>query len=360
MSDRFNYGILRIARQARGLSQANLVAQSGVSQGNISKLENGLIEPTDDVLQRLADALHFPISIFFEPDRLYGLPLSVHPGAMFRKKASVGQREIEKLEAELNLRLMHVRRLLKATELANDLPLPQMDVDEFGGPEKIADTLRRTWLVPSGPIGNLMEYVERAGCMVFLCNFDDISVDGVALQTPDAPPCIFLNKAQPGDRQRFSLAHELGHIIMHRLPSTSMEDEANAFASAFLMPAGDLRPMIPDYLTIQRLAALKPVWKMSMQAILMRAKTIAAITDNQSRYLWRQISAAGYRRQEPPELEVAREAPTVIPEIVRMHIEDMKYKLADLCQLLHLREDDLRKMLPLPSQLNAPFLRVVK
>jgi len=359
MSGEFNADLLRVARQARGWSQTELSRQSGVSQANLSKLENGLIGPTDDVLERVADALHFPQSFFFAPDRVLGLPMSVHP--MYRKKASVGQRGLERLEAELNIRLLHIRRLLKAAEFEPDLELPELDIDEFAGdPERIAELVRRTWLVPSGPMKDLVGWVERAGCLVVQCNFASLSVDGVTISAPGMPPCIFLNRNQPADRQRFSLAHELGHIVMHRVPSPTMEDEANAFASALLMPAREIRPYLSGRLTIQKLAALKPVWRASMQALLYRAKAIGAITANQSQYLWRQISALGYRRSEPPELDFPAEVPHVLPELIRVHVEELGYRVEDLCSVLHVFEDDLRRIHPLPDTPGGPNLRVIK
>ena len=359
MSGAFNADLLRIARQARGWSQTELSRQSGVSQANLSKLENELIGPTDDVLDRVAGALHFPRSLFFEPDRMYGLPISVHP--MYRKKASVGQRALERLEAELNIRLLHIRRLLKSAEFDPELPLPEMDIDEFDGdPERIAGLVRRTWLVPTGPMKDLVGRIERAGCVVVPCDFSALSVDGVTISSPGMPRCIFLNQNQPADRQRFSLAHELAHIVMHRVPSPTMEEEANAFASALLMPAQEVRPYLSGRLTVQKLAALKPVWRVSMQALLYRARTIGAISENQSQYLWRQISALGYRRNEPPELDFPAEVPTVLPEMIRVHVEDLGYEVQDLCSVLHVFEDDLQRIHPLPGKPGGPSLRLVK
>ena len=332
----------------RGWSQTQLSRESGVSQANLSKLENGLIGPTDDVLARVVDALHFPRSLLFESDQVLGLPISVHP--MYRKKASVGQRGLDRLEAELNIRLLHVRRLLKSVDFEPELPLPKMDIDEFGGdPEHIAGLLRRTWLVPSGPMKDLVGWVERAGCVVMHCDFAGLSVDGVTIRAPDLPPCVFLNWNQPADRQRFSLAHELGHIVMHQIPSPTMEDEANAFGSALLLPASQIRPSLSGRLTIQKLAALKPAWGVSMQALLYRAKTVGAITANQSQYLWRQISALGYRRSEPPELDFPVEEPGVLPEMLRVHLDELGYEVGELCSVLHVYENDLRSLHPLPG-----------
>ena len=146
---------------------------------------------------------------------------------------------------------------------------------------------------------------------------------------------------------------------MHQVPSPEMEDEANAFASALLMPARDIRPHLSGRrLTIQRLAALKPVWRVSMAALLYRAKEIGAITDNQSQYLWRQMSSMGYRRTEPPELDLKVETPTVLPEIVRLHLEELGYGVTDLAQALRSSEEDLRALHPLPGTITR--LRVVK
>lgn len=355
MRSEFNNDLLRIARQARGWSQAELSRQSGVSQANLSKLENGLIGATEDVLDSISTALKFPRDFFFQNDRVIGLPMSVQ----YRKQASVGQKAIERLEAELNIRILHFRRLLAAAELEPELSLPRMDLDEFGGdPEHIAALLRRTWLAPSGPLRDLTSLVERAGCLVVHCDFAALKVDGFTVQLPDMPPCIFINRNQPADRQRFSLAHELGHVVMHQVPSPTMEDEANAFAAALLMPARDIRPHLSQRLTLQKLAALKPAWRVSMAALLVRAKTIGAITNSQSQYLWRQLSGMGYKLVEPPELDFRAEEPAVLPEIIRLHLEDLGYDLSELAAALHSSEEELRAWYSVPK--NNHHLRVVK
>ena len=103
---------------------------------------------------------------------------------------------------------------------------------------------------------------------------------------------------------------------------------------------------------------MKPIWRVSMAALLYRSKEIGAVTENQSQYLWRQMSAMGYRRTEPPELDLKVEMPTVIPEIVRLHLEDLGYDLSDLAEALRTSEEDLRALHPLPGTTSR--LRVVK
>jgi len=130
-----------------------------------------------------------------------------------------------------------------------------------------------------------------------------------------------------------------------------MEEEANEFASALLMPTRDVRPhLLGGRLTIERLAALKPVWRVSMAALLYRAKEIGAITESQSQYVWRQMSAMGYRRTERSELDLKIEMPTFLPELVRLHLEDLGHGVADLAQALRSSEEDLRALRTLPEQ----------
>ncbi|WP_336020803.1 XRE family transcriptional regulator [Acinetobacter bereziniae] len=356
----FNADLLILARQSRGLSQSELANDCKLSQAMISKLEGRLVsEPSLEVLSKLADILNYPTEFFYEPDRLYGLPASVHAGAMYRRKASVTKKSREKLEAILNIRILHLKRLLRSIDLDFDLPLLELDPDEHT-PDEIAAKVRQAWLIPKGPLHNLMEYVERAGCMVFLCDFDDLSVDGVTMRSPDLPPCIFLNKSLPGCRQRFTLAHELGHIIMHRIPTgEDMETEANKFASSLLMPADDIRPYVQGKLTISKLAQLKPLWLSSMSSILYRAGDIGAISAHQQKYLWIEMSKLGYKTREPSQIDIKVELPTNVTEIINLHTEDLEYTTSDMQYLLKSSNDDLYHIYGLGKNPNRPQLRLL-
>ncbi|MBV1900799.1 MAG: XRE family transcriptional regulator [Kordiimonadaceae bacterium] len=357
MTQFFNFGLLRMARQSRGMSQAELSKASGLSQANISKYENGTIEtPPQEALQKIANAVSYPCELFFAPDNIVGLPISVQ----YRKKASISLKAKSKLEAKINFQLLHVRRLLRVAETEAELQLPEMDVAEYGSPAAIASLLRRTWHQPSGPIRNLVSLVERAGCIVVYTDLSDLAVDGFTSNVPGTPPCIFVNKAQPADRQRFTIAHELGHIIMHKVPSPDMEDEANNFASAFLLPPDELKPLLSRKLNLAKLAALKPIWKVSMAALLVCANSCGAITPNQSRYLWMQMSKYGYRRKEPSELDFPAEVPTALRDILSMHTEELGYSIQQIADLLYLKEAELRQNYPVAEEkVHASGLRLV-
>jgi len=357
MASHFNPDLLRVARQARGLSQAELHTQSGVSQSTISKLESGLSEPMEDVLQKLAQALRYPPTLFFEPDQIVGLPISVHP--QYRKRASVGQRSLAQLEAEMNLRLMHIRRLLRSLEYRAEREMPRMDIDDYESPEQIAEFVRRTWMIPNGPLRNLVDAVERAGCIVIHSDFDGRSVDGVTQRVPGLPPCIFLNRNMPADRQRFTLAHEVGHIVMHRVPTPDMEQEANEFASALLMPARDIRASLTGGLTLGRLGALKLEWRVSMAALVFRARRLGVISEYENRQAWSR-TLARYRTKEPVQFDLPLELPSILAAMVRYHLKDLGFSVGDLATVFHANVDDIRALYELGNETPSSGLRIVR
>jgi Zn-dependent peptidase ImmA (M78 family)/transcriptional regulator with XRE-family HTH domain len=356
MPEPFNHSLLLLARQYREKSQSEVARAAGLNQGHYSRIENGLLPegPSLENMRRIADALSFPPEFFFQSEKIVGLPLSVHP--MHRKKESVGERALKRVHAELNFRLIHVRKLLAAVETHSVLPLPWIDIDDGGGPREIARTIRTAWMIPPGPIANLTDCIERAGILVIWCDFG-AAIDGVTMRVPDLPACIFLNRTAPADRMRFSLAHELCHVISHRIPTDTMEYEANTFAAEFLVPEKELRrDLIGGRINLERLARLKARWRVSIQFLLFQAREIGCLTDHQSEYLWKQISMKGWRTREPVETEFAHEEPTLFPRILNLHLQDLKYDVQDFSKLFHLEANDLRQLYGI-QEMEAPVQR---
>lgn len=193
MPEEFNHSLLLLARQYRERSQSEVARAAGLNQGHYSRIENGLLPegPSPDSVKRIANALSFPSSFFYQSEKVVGLPLSVHP--MHRKKESVGERALKRVHAELNLRLMHVRKLLSAVETHPVFPLPWIDIDDGGGPRQVARTMRTAWMIPPGPVHNLTECAEKAGILVIWCDFG-VAIDGVTMRVPDLPPCVFFEQ----------------------------------------------------------------------------------------------------------------------------------------------------------------------
>ena len=360
MTDEFNPALLLLARRFRGASQAEVSLKAGLNQGHYSRIENGLVPdgPSADSVKRVASALQFPSRFFYQEDGLAGLPLSVHP--FDRKKKRVRERALKQIHAELNIRLIHLRRFLRAADIDPELPLPYFDVDEGGGPQEIAKTIRRTWRIPEGPISNLTEYCERAGILVVWCDLAS-GVDGVTMNVRDLPPCIFLNRKSSPDRIRFSLAHELGHIVMHTVPSDTIEEEANAFGGELLVPEQQFRRgAIGQRITLEWLVRQKAYWKVSMAFLLYRAGVLDVLTRHQAEYLWKKLSALGWRTREPQSTDFAPEEPTVFPRLIQLHSDDLEYDLASLAGLLNTSLEDLQRMYGTYLGKGKPLLYVVK
>lgn len=353
--------MLRLARQRKGLTQKEAATRMGIPQPVLSRLENGLAEPDTALLMKASQVYEVPEAFFHLREPVYGPAVSVHP--MPRAKADVTARDLDMVTAELNIRAMHMRRFLEAVDFEPTLSLPYFDVEQFGSPEKVAAITRAHWQLPSGPVKNLTALVERAGVVVGYSDFGGASVSGMTFKVPGQPPLVLLNENLPSDRMRFTLAHELGHIIMHRFPTANMEEEANQFAAAFLMPAQDISHYFSGRkITLQLLASLKPEWRVAMQALLVRAKTLDFIDYNQNRYLWQQISARGWKLREPPELDFPHEKPTVLDSIMKTLLGSLGYSLQDLCALVPLHEREFLKMYGPFDDGNAqkPRLRIVK
>lgn len=346
--------LIGLRRRMLGLSQTELAKASGISQGTLSKIEQGIKEVSTAHIDLLAEALKCPASFFFQPEREYGPPLSMHDG-MYRKGA-VSIKAIDKVVAELNTRIAHARTLLKASELEPELPLPFYDPDDYQYDfERIAQNVRRAWLMPRGPVRNLTDCMERAGILIIKCDMSGARIDGVSYRISGLPPVIFLNDSIPADRERFTLAHELGHLVMHKYPTEKMETEANSFAAAFLMPAEDIAPDLRG-ITLEKAAALKPYWKVAIGALLYKAKTLKSVDEGQMQYLWRKRSALGWNTKEPEALDFPKEQPTLLSALIQNMQSDLNYSMSELAAALHLHSDEICQMYGLRKR---PTLRAV-
>lgn len=342
---RINGAMLRLARQRRGLRQNEAANRLGIEQSVLSRIENGMVEPRDDLIVKAARIYELPKSFFELTDPVLGAPVSVHP--MWRRKSDVTVRDLDAVIAELNIRLIHLRRFLEGVEFANSSDIPQLDIDDYEDAGHIAGLVRAHWKVPRGPLKNLTTLVERAGALVVHSPLGGASISGVTFDSPGVPPLIVLNSDQPADRMRFTLAHELGHLVMHRFPSPNMEKEANDFAAALLMPERDIAPYFNGRkIDLALLAALKPEWKVAMAALLVRASALGYLNKNQSQYLWKQINARRIRLREPAELDFPPEKPTVVSTMLRLHRESLGYSSKELASFLHLHEAELNEMYP--------------
>lgn len=336
MSDaRFNREMLTLAREAKGWTQRQLADAAGTTQGRVSKIETGMLDPTSELLEAFASALRVPVSFFHKTEDVRGIPESYH-----RKRMSLGALELRRINAQVNMRVWQIATLLQGADIETRHEIPALDLDEYdGSPEAIARAIRSFWQLPPGPVRNLAKSMENAGAVLVPMNFGVREIDGIGMRRKGMPPLVFYNVSAPADRTRFTLAHELGHLVMHTHvpPYPEMEDEANAFASEFLMPQRDIEPQFYPRVTRQTLAALKPVWRVAMGALLRRAHQLNAIDYNRYSRLWIEMGKLGYRTREPVELDFPKEEPSVVKGLVELHLGHLRYtpeELADVLDML--------------------------
>lgn len=333
MNSFVNPDMIRLARESRGLTQSQLSDMLKISQGNVSKIENGtIVEVPKDLLRNFSKVLDYPEEFFFLKEEIYG------PGLAFiyhRSRKSLPKKVSEKIEALINVHRISISRLLKSVEV--DVQFPYYDV-ESASIDDIATAVRTAWFLPRGPVKNMVQAIEKAGGIIIKSDLGTPKIDALSLFIPNLPPLFFINKNIPADRVRFSLAHELGHVIMHRIPrpDSDMETEADRFAAAFLMPANEISPSLNN-LKFYTLAQLKPYWKVSMASILVRASHLGKLTRSQNNYLWSQMGP--YKQREPVELDLPPEEPSALKKLIDIHLNELQYSLPELskvvCQFPH-------------------------
>ena len=217
----FNPEMLVLARRSREMTQTQLAESSAVSPTSVSRYEAGTLSVTDDSLSRIAVSLNYPVNFFCRKRTLVG----AMGGAVFhRKQQSLPTRKLYRAHALAETRRLEITTMLNSLDV-NAPSIPEYDVGFFeDDPEKIARSIRVAMNIPPGPIFNLTETLERNGCMVVGHDFGSRQIDGFS-QRPKYPPCfLHLNSRLPPDRWRWTLAHELGHAVMHFEPMASPKE----------------------------------------------------------------------------------------------------------------------------------------
>ena len=314
MSEKVNHHMVTLARDARAVTQEELAFRLRAGQGTLSKYETGVLDVPDDFVLPLARELRYPKEFFYQAGQPYGFP-PFH----YRKRKKLSAKALSRIVAEMNIRRMHIQKLARSCDIASNRFIPEIDMDEFQGRsrrrpdmEDIARSIREMWMLPRGPVPNMMELLEENGGIVVPCDFQTDLIDAMSQRIDGMPVLLFVNINSPADRVRYTLAHELGHMLLHTLSvkdDDEMEDEADHFAGAFLLPADELKVQLRRF-DLRHLANMKGYWKVSMQAIAYRADRLRLITPYQNKMFWIEMRTFGYRAEpnEPP-----KEHPSLLP-----------------------------------------------
>jgi len=349
----FSHVAFQVARESRSRTQADVAKATGISQGLISKVENGVRSLSRAQAEAIGGFLDYPADLFYEPGPL----LEGRSGCLYhRKRKTLPAKLLTALDARMVVRLVNTRHMLNGIEVTGPRAFHTLDPDEFGGPEGCAVALRRAWRLAPGPIENLVVIVESAGAIITTSSFGTHKLFGMSQWTTRDHPLFFLNSDTAMEELRWTIAHELGHLTMHGTPTgADMEAEADAFAGEFLAPRGLVLPDLRG-LTFARLPALKVQWRLSMKALIKRAEVIGAIDRAQAVRLYKQYSAHHWHNAEPWPLPI--EEPTLLREAANVHFRDHDYSASELAAAVRLTEPEFRREL-LPGNGGPGRLSVV-
>jgi Zn-dependent peptidase ImmA (M78 family) len=335
--------MLVLARESRGMTQADVAetitrlldGEGTVSQGYVSKAEAGRLSVGHDRLRLYAAALGYPESLLTLNDDVHGAGVGL---VYHRKRASLSATALRRIHALLNLTRIQVQALLEAADRRPVDKFITFEVDDFDTAEDAAQALRSEWGLPGGAVNSVIGAIEDAGGLVARRVLAGRDLDAVSQRPAGGNPVFLAHASAPADRQRFTLAHEIGHVVMHRVPGPGQEQQANQFASEFLMPARDIRGFLSGRLDLARFLELKGIWGVSAAALAHRAHVLGAVSDWQYRQFQIEMSALGYRTNEPGPL--VPERPTILPGLVMGLMQERGYTVADLAQLTHLNDSE--------------------
>lgn len=308
---------IRQAREIRGLTQEELAEKLRCSQALVGQVEAGFKLPTDEFVESVADATEFPITFFNEPPHAeFGIA-----EILLRALRTAKRREILS-----TVRYAEHVYAIYAALAAKLKPIPVRIPEVVDSPKEAAKQVRKVLgLEPNIPIANLTQTLERAGIRFIVlppARARDAFCIWLRNDDRETPVIAAAGAREDGDRYRLSVAHELGHLVMHRSflrkSNKEVEDEAWAFASELLMPEKAMRAEIVPPLTITALARLKPRWGISIAALIHRAYDLNIVTKRQYHYLSHQMSALGYKTREPKNLDVAVEKPRLLRKMAEL------------------------------------------
>lgn len=288
---------LKFARMRRGWTKAWLANELGVQVRSVQAYESGEYAPDPERFARLCELLQFPDGFFSGDD----LPVIDEHTASFRS--------MSKMSATLKRTALGTgtTAFLLNDWIEERFRLPEADLPDLSdlSPEEAAATLRRMWGLGEAPVGNFLHLLELRGIRVYSLAIEAREVDAFSVWYKGRP-FVFLNTQKSAEHSRFDAAHELGHLVRDRhsmehgdAHKPEMEREANAFASAFLMPAHSVTAHKSEVVTIGKLIDLKRIWGVSLAALAYRMNHLGLFSEWTYRNLCIQIAKHGYRKTEP-------------------------------------------------------------
>lgn len=357
--DAFDPARLTQARRLAGITKQALGDAVGVSGAAIGQFEAG-VAPRPETISLLAKELNQSIAFFTR-----GRPIGKLDVAQAHFRSLRSTRSSERLKATT-----FVEQVWEATfALEKRVAFPQVNVpfnetDGHMSPMGAARALRTHWELPDGPVPNLVELMEHNGIIVsnlaLLGNSDATArVDAFSTASLNRPIIVVTpERARSVYRHRFTCAHELGHLILHRdlaVGDPRQEREADAFAAEFLMPRVEVEPLLPNTMNLPRLSAISQQWGVSPEALVFRMQELKGASDISVRRAYQKLRTGN--RQEAPVVDYPGEVPVLLREAMKV-AEQSGFTVLDLANELRWSPERVRQILGLID--NRPKLKLVR
>lgn len=313
---------IKQARRIACLSLRELGEKVGVSHQAIAKYEKEEATPSSGILLKLSDALNVDVAFFLQP-----VEVSVSQPE-FRKHSRLGKKQQDSIVARVEewiARSMEVDNLM-ALEERVDFQFPKSfprNISSFDEVEKAAIDIRGSWELGLDSIQNLTEILEERGIRVGLLDAES-HFDALTLWANETIPVIVVRSGIPGDRQRLSLAHELGHILLK--PSDDNEKMMQCFARAFLVPASVARMELSSTrskLDPIELHMLKHKYGMSMSAWIVRARQLGIVSESAAKSLFITFNKQGWRDREPGDVFPPEQPERMTRQVMQLVAEEV-------------------------------------
>lgn len=367
------------AREARAMSMENLSEHISVTRQAVSKYERGIIGPSPEVLQAISQTLDFPIDFFYKDEQKTSAGSS---SLFFRSNKSISK----KVKTACKYQIKWTDEVKKQLEvyvnfIRCSIPTIDTNYEDLSGEdiEQLALDIRKDWNLNNSPINDLIGLLENKGVIISqfavndFCSFKGI--DAFSAWEDGTPYILYHPLQKSAVRTRFSILHELGHLIMH---SSILEEDsikrsivdladrqADRFAAAFLLPATSFPEDVRNtsLITLQN---IKQKWGVAMSTIIKRCDTLNLLSDNQINYLSRQMNMKKYWHKEPLDDVLTIAPPELFRDAVYLLMDNKIMTRDTFLNSSGLSLNDIKNICGLPNeffnnynQRTKPVLRVI-
>ncbi len=356
---------IREARISRDLTTTQLAEYLGVTRQCVSQYELGHSEPTHVVLRKMVEVLEFPLGFFYKPLLLAQSPESItfYSPAFFRSLKAArksGKNKVTVRTDWLEEIYLYLKNYVDFPEINSPnmgslLTGKELSQDEI---EDIANYVRKSWGLGIGPISNVLLLFEKNGFVIARNSIKDKKIDAFSQWKGEIPYIYLSSDKDCAVRTRFDAAHELGHLLLHIESDQhnfdnqnyikTIENEANKFASAFLLPRDSFGQEVMSA-SLDHFINLKRRWKVSIQAMIYRCADLGILSENQILYLRKQISIRKMRTNEPLDDELIPESPVMLKQAIEIILEDNPSNNERIVEDLCLPIDEIEALTNLPK-----------